>query len=299
MNPASDSGPAPGSSPAPGSGPAPGSAPGPDSGIGPDAAPDARPDSGIGPGPGIGIDETARAYFDDLAVLLAEAGMPADRVGAMVAELAGYLAESGGDPEEEFGLAAELAGELTGTSAPPAEPAVDARTWSWTADLFHDVTMLNEYGAQGWEVDRVDARGLFVCARDPEHPQQWEYRRELVAGGRRRSVLDRLAPDGWEPCGTWVGLGYFKRPRAASLGPAAELTAPPGAPDRGIFLSPRFYAFVAGLLVVLALAVAALLRFGELDGDLSTVLGLLTGAAVGALVPMTLLWIAQRRGRRS
>ncbi|GAA3417873.1 hypothetical protein [Streptosporangium vulgare] len=87
--------------------------------------------------------------------------------------------------------------------------------------------------------------------------------------------------------------------RAASLGPAAKLTAPPGAPDRGIFLSPRFYAFVAGVLVVLALAVAALLRFGELDGDLSTVLGLLTGAAVGALIPMTLLWIAQRRGRRS
>jgi len=225
--------------------------------------------------------------------------MPADRVGATVGELAGYLAESGGEPEEEFGPATELAGELAGASAPPVEPAADARTWSWTADLFHDVKMLNEYGAQGWEVDRVDARGLFVCARDPEHPQQWEYRRELVATGRRRSVLDRLAPDGWEPCGTWVGFEYFKRPRAASLGPAAELTAPPRAPDRGVFLSPRFYAFVAGVLVVLALAVAALLRFGELDGDVSTVLGLLSGAAVGALVPMTVLWIVQRRGRRS
>ncbi|MER5651022.1 hypothetical protein [Streptosporangium sp. NPDC002524] len=243
--------------------------------------------------------ETARAYFDDLAVLLAEAGMPADRAAATVGELAGYLAESGGDPEEEFGPAAELAGELAGTSGPPAEPAADARTWSWTADLFHDVKMLNEYGAQGWEVDRVDARGLFVCARDPEHPQQWEYSRELVAGGRRRGVLDRLTPDGWEPCGTWVGFEYFKRPRAASLGPAAELTAPPQAPDRGLFLSPGFYAFVAGVLVVLALAMAALLRFGKLDGDMSTILGLLSGAAVGALIPMTALWIARRRDRRS
>ncbi|WP_329084166.1 hypothetical protein [Streptosporangium sp. NBC_01469] len=242
--------------------------------------------------------ETAGAYFDELAVLLAKAGMSADRVGATLEELAGYLAESGGDPEEEFGQAAELAKGLTATSAPPAEPAADARTWSWTADLFHDVKMLNEYGAQGWEVDRVDARGLFICARDPEHPQQWEYSRELVAAGRRRSVLDRLVPDGWEPCGTWVGFEYFKRPKAASLGPAAELTAPPRAPDRGIFLSPGFYAFVAGVLVVLALAGAALLRFGALDGDLSTVLGLLSGAAVGALIPMTVLWIAQRRDRR-
>ncbi|WP_436761871.1 hypothetical protein [Streptosporangium sp. V21-05] len=225
--------------------------------------------------------------------------MSADRVAATVGELAGYLAESGGDPEEEFGPAAELVRELTGTAVPLAEPAADARTWSWTADLFHDVKMLNEYGAQGWEVDRVDARGLFVCARDPEHPQQWEYRREVVTGGRRRSVLDRLAPDGWEPCGTWVGFEYFKRPRAASLGPAAELTAPPRAPDRGIFLSPGFYAFVAGILVVLALVVAALFRFGVLDGDVSTVLGLLTGATVGALISLTVLWIVQRRGRRS
>ncbi|WP_157594364.1 hypothetical protein [Streptosporangium amethystogenes] len=43
-------------------------------------------------------------YFDELAVVLAKAGMPADRVGAMLDDLAGYLAESGGgDPEEEFG----------------------------------------------------------------------------------------------------------------------------------------------------------------------------------------------------
>ncbi|MFF3444056.1 hypothetical protein [Streptosporangium sp. NPDC002721] len=243
--------------------------------------------------------EKARAYFDELAVLLAKAGMSADRAGAMLDELAGYLAESGGDPEEEFGPAAGLAGELAGTSAPPAEPAADARTWSWTADLFHDVKLLNEYGAQGWEVDRVDARGLFVCARDPEYPQQWEYRRELVAAGRRRGVLDRLTPDGWEPCGTWVGFEYFKRPRAASLGPAAELTAPPRAPDRGIFLSSGFYAFVAGILVVTALAVAVLLRFGRLDGEASTILGLLCGAAVGALIPMTALWIARRRDRKS
>ncbi|MEV6865371.1 hypothetical protein AB0M44_30745 [Streptosporangium subroseum] len=236
--------------------------------------------------------ETARGYFDELAMLLAQEGMPADRVEVTLEELAGYLAESGGDPEEEFGQAADLARELAVTSAPPAEPAAGARTWRWTADLFHDVKMLNEYGAQGWEVDKVDAKGLFVCTRDPEHPQQWEYHRELITPGRRQSVLDRLAPDGWEPCGTWVRFEYFKRPRAASLGPAAELTAPPQAPQRGIFLSPKFYALVAA---VLALAAVALTRLGTLDGDSSTILGLISGAAVGALIPMIALWRGSRR----
>ncbi|WP_371785963.1 hypothetical protein [Streptosporangium subroseum] len=236
--------------------------------------------------------ETARGYFDELAVLLAREGMPADRVEVTLEELAGYLAESGGDPEEEFGQAADLARELAVTSAPPAEPAADARTWRWTADLFHDVKMLNEYGAQGWEVDTVDAKGLFVCTRDPEHPQQWEYGRELIAPGRRQGVLDRLAPDGWEPCGTWLRFEYFKRPRAASLGPAAELTAPPQAPRRGIFLSPKFYALVAA---VLALAAVTLTRIGALDGDSSTILGLICGAVVGALIPMIVLWRGSRR----
>ncbi|GAA4558854.1 hypothetical protein [Planotetraspora kaengkrachanensis] len=241
----------------------------------------------------------AGAYFEELAVLLAEAGMPADRVGATLDEFAGYLAESGGDPEDEFGPAAEFAAELTAASAPaaePAEPAADADTWRWTADLFHDVKLLDEYGAQGWEVDTVDARGLFVCTRDPEHPQQWEYRRELIAPGRRARVHDRLARDGWEPCGTWLRFEYFKRPRAASLGPAAELAAPPRAPRRTLFLSPGFYALVA---VVLALAATTLLtRLDDLDGGLDTVAGLLCGAAAGALAATAVLWLAARRRDR-
>ncbi|MEU7991306.1 hypothetical protein AB0B56_41310 [Streptosporangium canum] len=250
------------------------------------------------------VNETAGGYFDELAVVLVEAGMPADRIGATLDDLAGYLAESGGDPEEEFGPAAELARELAVTSAPAAEPAADARAWHWTADLFHDVKMLNEYGAQGWEVDRVGANGLFVSARDPEHPQQWEYRRELVTPGRRRSVLGLLAPDGWEPCGTWVCFEYFKRPRAASLGPAAELTAPPLTPRRNVFLSPKFYAFVSAVLLLTAAVLVPLLRAAgaEIDGSddsLDTILGLLTGAAVGALAMTAVLWLAvRRRGRR-
>ncbi|MER6172745.1 hypothetical protein [Streptosporangium sp. NPDC001681] len=251
------------------------------------------------------VNETAGDYFDELAVVLAEAGMPTDRVRAMLDDLAGYLAESGsGDPEEEFGPVAELARELAVTSPPPA---ADARTWRWTADLFHDVSMLNEYGAQGWEVDGVDAKGLFVSARDPEHPQQWEYRRELVSPGRRQSVLDLLAPDGWEPCGRWVCFEYFKRPKAASLGPAAELTAPPRPPGRSIFLSPKYHAFIAGLLATTALAAGALVlmfqvvgvEFDPIDESLDTILGALTGMAVAALAVMAALWLVARRHDRN
>ncbi|MFI6453885.1 hypothetical protein ACIBF6_20270 [Streptosporangium amethystogenes] len=245
------------------------------------------------------VDKTAGGYFDELAVVLAEAGMPADRVRAMLDDLAGHLAENGGgDPEEEFGPAAELARELAVTPAPPAS---DARTWCWTADLFHDVRMLNEYGAQGWEVDGVDAKGLFVSTRDPEHPQQWEYRRELVSAGRRRNVLDLLTPDGWEPCGRWICFEYFKRPKAASVGPAAELTAPPRTPGRNLFLSPKFYALIVGMLVLTAAILVPLLRVAgtELDGSLDTILGLLTGMVVGVLAVMAVLWLTARRRNRN
>ncbi|MEU0477746.1 hypothetical protein ABZ260_00975 [Streptosporangium sp. NPDC006013] len=248
------------------------------------------------------VNETAGDYFDELAVVLAGAGMPADRVRAMLDDLAGYLAESGGgDPEEEFGPAAELARELAVTSAPPA---ADARTWRWTADLFHDVKTLNEYGAQGWEVDGVDGKGLFVSVRDPENPQQWEYRRELVSPGRRQSVLDLLTPDGWEPCGRWVCFEYFKRPKAASLGPAAELTAPPRPPGRNIFLSPKFYAFIAGLLALTAGALVLMFQvvgveFDPIDESLDTILGALTGMAVVALAALAALWLVTRRRDRN
>ncbi|MFF0574837.1 hypothetical protein ACFY19_29905 [Streptosporangium saharense] len=230
-------------------------------------------------------------YFERLTVALTGAGMSAERVEATVADLRAYLTESGGDPEEEFGPADELAVELTGASAPPEE---GARAWRWTADLFHDVKMLNEYGAQGWEVERVDAKGLFVSVRDPGRAQQWEYRREL----RRPGVAALLAPDGWEPCGTWVAFEYYKRPRAASVGPAAELSAPPRAPRRGVFLSPKFYALAAAVLavevVILVLLVVVMgVELGDSEG-LDTLLGLLTGGILSVAAVTAALWLLSR-----
>ncbi|GAA2720300.1 hypothetical protein [Actinocorallia aurantiaca] len=232
-------------------------------------------------------------YFDELTARLNAAGMPDDRVKATVEELTSYLADSGGDPVDEFGPAADLARDLAGSASASGEPAGDARTWRWTADLFHDVRMLNEYGAQGWEVQKVDRSGLFNSTRDPDRPQQWEYRREP------RGHRARLAPEGWEPCGGWVVWEYFKRPKATTLGPAAELTATPPQPERGVFLSPRFFAFVAAMVAIMvAIAATVVLLIGSLDisgHGLSTVLGLVTGAAAGAAISVAVLWLLRRR----
>lgn len=229
-------------------------------------------------------------YFDELASHLSAAGMPDDRTKATIEELTAYLAESGSDPVDEFGPPADLARELAGTSPTPAEPAADAGTWCWTADLFHDVKMLNEYGAQGWEVQKVDGRGLFVSTRDPERAQQWEYRREPRGRGTR------LAPDGWEPCGTWVIWEYFKRPKAATLGPAAELTAPSARPERGIFFSPGFYALLAAIVAISAVTALSLIRSsGTASNGLETMLGILTGLAAGTAIPVIALWWRSKR----
>lgn len=116
-----------------------------------------------------------------------------------VDDLAAYVTESGTDPVQEFGTPAEFAPQV----APAGEPATDetvppssAETWTWRADAFHERDVLNHYGDEGWEVERVDAAGRFVSHRDPENPQRWEYRREIVLPGRGQAVIDRLAPDG-------------------------------------------------------------------------------------------------------
>ncbi|WP_214413901.1 DUF2812 domain-containing protein [Sphaerisporangium fuscum] len=227
-------------------------------------------------------------YFDDLAALLRARGVPPERIAATVGDLAAYLGESGADPEEEFGPVAEFAARL---GPEPVTPAAGAAgdTWTWTADIFADERRLNEFGEQGWEVERVDRRGMFVSRRDPEHPQRWEYRREVVPLRGRRTLLERLAPDGWEPCGTWFHYEYFKRPRAASVGPAGEVAAPPPAPGRRVFFSGRFHLLVAVLLLLCVLAVTVQAVTTGVTG------GFATGAAVGVAASLAVFWFVQRR----
>ncbi|MEU5958698.1 hypothetical protein [Streptomyces sp. NPDC047525] len=228
------------------------------------------------------------SYFDDLAAQLRQEGVPSDRVEATVADLAAHLEESGGaDPEAEFGPVEEFARELVPAGGhEPEVPEAHVETWRWTADTYVDEELLNRFGGEGWEVERVDALGRFVSHRDLERPQRWEYRRELVTRGRE-GLDERLAPEGWEACGNWIVYAWFKRPLAASLGPGAEISAPPGVPGRWRFFSRRFYVLVgvAALAVVLA-GVAVAVD----DGDADSGFGFAGGLLVGALVPLAGLW---------
>ncbi|MFC4060798.1 hypothetical protein ACFOWE_21055 [Planomonospora corallina] len=241
---------------------------------------------------------TTTAYFDELATLLRERGVPEKEVSATVGDLAAYVTESGADPEEEFGPAAGFAAALAPArpaDAPQDDPDPAAETWLWTADAFQDVARLNVYGDQGWEVERIDHLGRFVSRRVPEHPLRWEYRRETALPTRRDALAERLAPDGWEPCGSWVYYHYFKRPKAASEGPAGELDAAPAVPARSVFFGKGLYLFLAGY--VLLLAAVAVGWFVNRDGDLGDFLGgILTGVVAGSLAVLAgLLWGRRRR----
>ncbi len=164
----------------------------------------------------------------------------------------------------------------------------------WTADIFADERRLNEFGEQGWEVEKVDKKGMFVSHRDPERPQRWEYRRDVVTLKGRRALVERLAPDGWEPCGTWLYYEYFKRPKAASVGPAAEIDSPPPAPGGRLFFSKRFYLLAVLLIVVCVLAVAGI---GGMLSATTPIKGgdFAIGVAIGMLAALVALWLATRK----
>lgn len=227
-------------------------------------------------------------YFDDLDALLRAQGVPSDRVATTLADLRAHLAESAGaDPEAEFGPVEEFARELAPAEGPgPGTPGAHVETWRWTADTYVDEELLNRFGDEGWEVERVDALGRFVSHRDLERPQRWEYRRELVTRGRE-GLDDQLAPDGWEACGNWIVYAWFKRPLAASLGPGAEVGSPPPVPGRRNFLSRKFYLLVAVMVAAVVLAGAAVAID---DGDIDSGLGFGGGLLAGALVPVAALW---------
>ncbi|MFD3476472.1 hypothetical protein [Streptomyces sp. NPDC058695] len=229
-------------------------------------------------------------YLDRLAELLREAhGLPPDRVAATVADLAAYLAQAGGaDPQDAFGPAEALARRLAPSGTSAADEHLE--TWRWLADTYADEHLLNRFGGEGWEVERVDPLGRFVSHRDPERPRRWEYRRELITGGGE-GLDERLAPDGWEPCGSWVVYAWFKREKAVGAGPEPAPPEPPPVPRRPTFPGRRRgHVLMGGALALVAAAVVAASTgtgFGA---------GLAVGLLVGALVPPVTAWAV--RGRR-
>ncbi|MEU2232058.1 hypothetical protein [Streptomyces vietnamensis] len=219
---------------------------------------------------------TTDAYFAELAEALRAAHVPDEQIAATVEDLRAHLAETGTAPEEEFGPAAVFAAQLGGPAPAPGEPDERAENWTWTADIFNDRRMLAVHGDQGWEVESLDAIGRFVCRRTPGSALRWEYRREITAGRRRSRVLDELTPEGWELCGEWLVYGYFKRPRAATAGPAGTVGAPPAAPKRWLFLSRRGKA-VLGLWFLLVGGALAASFAGVLGtGGLATTIALVS-----------------------
>ncbi|WP_329574528.1 hypothetical protein [Streptomyces sp. NBC_01361] len=229
-------------------------------------------------------------YLDRLAELLREAhGLPPDRVAATVADLAAYLAQAGGaDPQDAFGPAEALARRLAPSGTSAADEYLE--TWRWLADTYADEHLLNRFGDEGWEVERVDPLGRFVSHRDPERPRRWEYRRELIAGGGER-LDERLAPDGWEPCGSWVVYAWFKREKAVGAGPEPAPSEPPPVPRRPTFPGRRRgYVLMGGALALVAAVVVAA-STGTGFG-----VGLAVGLLVGVLVPPVTAWAV--RGRR-
>ncbi|MEO3829597.1 hypothetical protein [Actinomadura sp. B10D3] len=231
-------------------------------------------------------------YFDELAERLRERGLPGDEVSRTIDDLSAYVAESGSDPVQEFGTPGEFASRVAAAEDGPVPPDT-AETWTWRADAFHERDVLDRYGDEGWEVERVDKAGRFVSRRDPENPQRWEYHRETVLPGRGQAAIDRLAPDGWEHCGTWVCFEYFKRPRAATLGPEAELHSVPRTPTGRMFWSRRFYAFLGCYAAFIVAVCAAWIAFAPDDSRTTFV----TGFVLGAAIVVALLAVRARHDR--
>ncbi|GLY67450.1 hypothetical protein [Amycolatopsis taiwanensis] len=247
------------------------------------------------------------AYFGPLAERLQAAGIPEDRVAVTIDDLRAHLEQTGTDPETEFGPVPEFAAQLLPVGNDDDGPlgSPDGELWRWRADAFEELRWLETFGDQGWEVERVDRTGRFVCRRDGQDPQQWEYRRELV--GRKTLEADatalegELAPDGWEPCGVWVCYAYFKRSKAALIGPAATIDLPQRRPNRKSFYSRRFYLFLIGLLIVVAVAITSAIAVVMVVGDSyvggNFASGALIGAAVGVLGVIVLALLLFKRAQ--
>ncbi|MFD3512128.1 hypothetical protein [Streptomyces sp. NPDC058657] len=204
-------------------------------------------------------------YFVRLGAALRAAGMPEDEVTATVADLTAYVTDGEGtDPVAEFGDPEEFAARLRGGAA-VTEPAAGAESWRWTTDIYNDRRLLDHYGDQGWEVERVDRLGRFVCRRDPSAALRWEYRRDLAHDAQERAARSaELAPDAWEPCGHWTFYMYFKRPKAASAGPAGALDTVAPVPTAHHMFGRRVHRMLLVFgLCVLALAVLFLCGYGD------------------------------------
>ena len=234
---------------------------------------------------------TTKEYFAELAERLSEHGFDAQRVSATVEELKTHTAESGAEPVDEFGPTADFAAQLAARGEEAPQPEHDAERWVWTCDIYVDRELLNRFGQQGWEMERVDKLGRFVCRRTAERPMRWEYRREYVKRAERAAQAAELAPEGWEPCGSWTTLMYYRRPLSVSAGPDAELAAPPRVPARRTYFTPKVW-------VMLAIAVLGWLGVIVLLISVGSSPAIWCGMLVGGVIGGAVGWAAIRKDYR-
>ncbi|WP_405794400.1 hypothetical protein [Streptomyces sp. NBC_01506] len=227
---------------------------------------------------------TGTGYFERLAAVLRAGGMAEREVTVTVTDLTAYLAETGSLAEDEFGPVDDFAARLTGRGdgdSGPEEPEATAETWKWTTDVYNDRRLLNVYGDQGWEVERLDAFGRFVCRRTVGAALRWEYRREVLIDRKRDVVESELAPDGWEPCGQWTYYLYLKRPKAASAGPAATVATRPGTPRFSLYFGRKTRVLLA-VTAVSVLILAFLYGSGAVEFNLALFIPIAVAVGIAA-----------------
>lgn len=235
---------------------------------------------------------TRMDYFRKLGWHLWARGFPPEGITATVGELSRYVAESGVDPVGLLGFPFEFASRLAAGGYAQRRgfgPKPGERTWRWLAAPETDEELMNWYGAQGWEITRIDGWGRFVSHRDPARPQRWEYRMHPVA---HRRDLPRyaaaLAAEGWEPLGHLKPAVYFKRRLAANAGPAARIAQHPPRADH-----PREHWLAQIVGVLFLIAFLSVLGMAVIGGEYSV--GRLILVVVGAALVVAVRQASRRK----
>jgi len=152
------------------------------------------------------MSDTPKTYLDDLAGRLRDRGLASGDVDDIVREAQSHLSEAGGDPVEALGSVDEFVeavvsrGDVTGPT-----DGWEYRTVTG-ATAFNELKLLEEAGAEGWELIGCAPLQLH-CRRRTEGASRWEYRREVGGPGRDAA----LARNGWELATTWMIFRYYRR----------------------------------------------------------------------------------------
>ncbi len=152
-------------------------------------------------------------YLELMTGQLQRRGVAPERIGQLIRELHDRLVNSQEVPVELLGPAARYAEELASSDEQRRGNTTEEK-WhqrTFMASAYDEMEILEASGNEGWELMNVGLLSL-NCRRlaDLDEAKKWEYKRR--AGVNKKILEKEMAKDGWEPCGMWVVLHYFKRP---------------------------------------------------------------------------------------